>query len=187
MIEAKTIPKTTDAKLIRVEHQQKFNDIAKAKTEADTIAKFIYRLAEKEKMSCKALVCVSEHDIRNAVPEIKKTGQRGRPIRCFLNKFKVFQKASKVKPHLHILIKSDEANKVAQAVVSNINTRYRKRNPFSFKKVVSRRYPVTDKDKYVSYVMHQGTAKRFVDLDYKKILKDFDYEQIYETYKPNLF
>ena len=83
----------------------------------------------------------------------------------------------RVKPHLHILVKSDEVNKIALKTVENINKRYRKRNPNSRKSVVARRYPVTDENKYISYVMQQGTAKRFIYYDHKRILSNLDLKQ----------
>ena len=175
------------AQLYRVEHQQKFKHREQAIKEANTITKFVWRLAQKEKRNCKVLVCISEHSIKDAEPYFCNQNTRGRPKRKFRDKFDTNLEAPKVKPHLHILIMSDKANDLAYRVVSNINKRYRRRNPSTPKAVISRRYRVENPDKYIGYVMHQGTAKRFVECDYGNILNDFDYEQIYESYKPNLF
>ena len=173
--------------LYRVEHQYKFKTINEALKEANTIVQCLSRFVKRNKISCKAMVCVSEHDVGKASPSLKKDGRRGRPAKIFKDKHREGKEAPKTKPHLHVLIKSKQANKVASKVVQNTNKRYRKRNPDNVKSVISRRYPVTNDRKYIGYVMHQGTSFRFVENDGEGEFRDFDFEDEYEKYKPNIY
>lgn len=174
-------------KLLRVEHQQKFKILKEAEKEAYAVAQSIHRFVKKQQLNCKALICVSQHSIAMSMPTAIKSGKRGRPTKKFVCKSDSMKEAKKIKPHLHILLVSDEADKIALKVVSNINKRHRKRNPNSNKKVVARRYPVFNEPKYISYVMHQSTARRYVDHDPEGVLEDFDFNAEYETYKANLY
>jgi len=178
----------TKSKLMRIEHQFKFQTKAEAVREANTIAKYIDRVAKRHNISCKAVVCVSEHNIRRAFPYLKKNGKRGRPQVVFMDKFRVGKLASTVEPHLHILLNSERADLLASMIVHNINQRHRKRHPKMKKRVVSRRYPLLETpEKYIAYTMHQKTGVRFVEHDEKGILQGFDFQAEYEKYKPLLF
>ena len=178
----------TKSKLMRIEHQFKFQTKAEAVREANTIAKYIDRVAKRHNISCKAVVCVSEHNIRRAFPYLKKNGKRGRPQVVFMDKFRVGKVAPMVKPHLHILLNSERADLLASMIVHNINQRHRKRHPKMKKRVVSRRYPLLETpEKYIAYTMHQKTGVRFVEHDEKGILHGFDFQAEYEKYKPLLF
>ena len=114
------------SKLMRIEHQFKFKTKAEAIREANTIAKYIDRVAKRHNISCKAVVCVSEHNIRGAFPYFKKDGRRGRPKIIFMDKFRVGKVALTIEPHLHILLNSDRADLLASMIVHNINQRHRK-------------------------------------------------------------
>lgn len=174
-------------KLMRVEHQYKFNNSKEAVKEANAIAQYISRYAKRHNISCKAVVCVSEHNIGSAFPYLKKNGRRGRPKIVFMDKFRVGKVAPTIAPHLHILLNSDRADLVTSMIVHNINERHRKRHPNMKKSVVSRRYPVFTPEKYIGYVMHQKSGVRFVEHDEKGILRWFDFQAEYEKYKPLLF
>lgn len=174
--------------LYRIEHQYKFRTKSEAEKEANTIAKYINRTAKQNNISCKAVICISEHNIRNAYPSLRKNGKRGRPRIIFMDKYRLGHIAPPIAPHLHILLVSDKVCKLSQMIVHNINIRHRKRHPDMAKKVVSRRYPVSETpEKYIAYTMHQKSKSRFVEYDEKGILNDFDFRMEYEKYKPNLF
>jgi len=178
----------TKSKLMRIEHQFKFKTKAEAVREANTITKYIDRVAKRHNISCKAVVCVSEHNIRRAFPYFKKDGRRGRPRIIFMDKFRVGKVASRIEPHLHILLNSERADLLASMIVQNINQRHRKRHPQMKKRVVSRRYPLMETpEKYIAYTMHQKSGVRFVEHDEKGILQGFDFQSEYEKYKPLLF
>lgn len=175
-------------RLMRIEHQFKFKTKAEAVREANTIAKYIDRVAKRHNISCKAVVCISEHNIRGAFPYFKKEGRRGRPRLIFMDKFRVGKVAPMVKPHLHILLNSEKADWLASMIVHNINERHRRRYPQMKKRVVSRRYPILETpEKYIAYTMHQKSGVRFVEHDEKSILHGFDFQAEYEKYKPLLF
>ena len=70
-------------KLMRIEHQQKFPNKEEAIKEANTIAQFVLRLVQKNDMSCKALICTSQNDIKTSIPLVVKSGNRGRPAYRF--------------------------------------------------------------------------------------------------------
>ncbi|MFA7658319.1 MAG: hypothetical protein WCY19_02685 [Candidatus Gastranaerophilaceae bacterium] len=174
--------------LYRIEHQFKFSTKSEAEKEANTIAKYIDRAARQNNISCKAVICISEYNIRNAYPSLRKNGKRGRPKVVFMDKYRLGHPAKKIAPHLHILLKSEKVCKLSKMVVHNINNRHRKRHPDMANKVVSRHYPVIETpEKYVAYTMHQKSELRFVEYDEKGILNDFDFKTEYEKYKPNLF
>lgn len=174
--------------LYRIEHQYKFGSEVEAEKEANAIATYINRAAKQNNISCKAVVCISEYNIRNACPSLVKNGKRGRPKVAFIDKYRLGHSAKKVAPHLHILIVSEKICKLSEMVVHNINIRHRKRHPDMAKKVVSRRYPVLETpEKYIAYIMHQKSKSRFVEYDKKGIFNDFDFRMEYEKYKPNLF
>lgn len=175
-------------KLMRIEHQFKFKTKAEAVREANTITKYIYRIAKRNDISCKAVVCVSEHNIRRAFPYLKRDGRRGRPTIIFMDKFRIGKVAQKIEPHLHILLNSDRAELLASMIVHNINERHRRRHPNMKKRVVSRRYPILETpEKYIAYTMHQKSGVRFVEHDDKGILRGFDFQAEYEKYRPLLF
>lgn len=173
---------------MRIEHQFKFKTKAEAVREANTITKYIDRVAKRHNISCKAVVCISEHSISRAFPYSKKDGRRGRPKIIFMDKFRVGKVAPTIKPHLHILLNSEKADWLASMIVHNINQRHRKRHPNMMKMVVSRRYPlVKTPEKYIAYSMHQKSGVRCVEHDEKGILRGFDFQAEYEKYKPQLY
>lgn len=158
-------------KLVRIEHQQKFQSIKEAEKEANAICGVASRAAKKNNWSCKLLVAVSENDPRNSQSSFVRNGRRGRPIKTFVAKYQG-RKLTKKKPHLHIILYGYPGQAVANKIVKNINIRYRKRHPTSSKKVVSRSWQIDAG--YIPYVVNQSSNIRCVNYDPDGILSDLN-------------
>ena len=158
-------------KLMRIEHQQKFQSIKDAEKEANAICGYANRAAKKNNWSCKVLVAVSEYDPRNSELSFVRNGKRGRPIKTFVAK-RQRKKLTKKRPHLHIILYGNPGQAIASKIVRNINTRYRKRYPLSSKQVVSRSWSIDAG--YIPYVTAQASSIRCVDYDVEGVLSDLD-------------
>jgi hypothetical protein len=172
------------AKLLRIEHQQKFQSIETAEKEANAIASYAKRIAEKNGWSCKAIIGGSQNNPRNSKPALVRNGKRGRPTKTFVAKSEKSNLKTK-KPHLHIILYGNPGQTIANHIVRNINKRYRKRNPFVFKKVVSRSWGIDEG--YIPYVINQSLSIRQVKYDPTGLLTDIDFQDEVEKCRSEIF
>ena len=169
-----------ETRLLTIENMHKYNSIEEAEREANAIYVFTQRLLIKKDWSCKMVIVVSENDPEDSDFEIIKTGQKGRPIKCFVPKGKR-KKFKKIDPHLHIIFYGNPAETIARPIVNNINKRHRRKNECT--NVISKKFPVYgERGKYINYVLNQSSKTRWLNYDPFELLENFDFKTEYDYY-----
>lgn len=175
-------------RFIRFEHPDKFDTIEDATKEANAIKAMLYRFTRKNNIACTAMICVSEHDLRNAEAVFMMIQRRGRPRKKFVSKIKFNTEPEKVEPHLHIIVCYEkQGDAIAKKIIKNITLRSYKRNgeyepeyeeidPFQLDQC----YTLTNPLYYIKYVIKQASIIRYVE-DYTKTIP-FDFKNMVRLY-----
>lgn len=173
-----------------LDYKRKFETLEDAEKEANAIKATLYRFSRASEIPFTALLCISEHSLKNAEAILVKDGSRGKPQKHIVSKCKLWDKPKKLSPHLHILICYERfEEKIIDKLISSINKRCSKEiaekgDPYGniAKGFCSKkdRYSVDNPIYYIKYMLRQATIVRYVD-DYSNTIP-VDFKLLHKRY-----